>query len=80
MALTPQQQIEVIDRQISDWESELFNTEVAHRVHKRIGSEPARLEKLIDAMQKAEFALIELRAMRAELVDVAAQAALQQGE
>lgn len=64
MALTPNTQIAIIDRQIRDWEETAFQAEVAHRVHTRVKSPDSRLDEFMNVMRDAEIALAELRAMR----------------
>jgi hypothetical protein len=67
MSLSIEQQIAIIDRQIAEWEESAFNAEVAHRVHKRIKSDEPILNRYVDTMQRAEYAIAELQAIRAEL-------------
>lgn len=61
------QQIRIIDRQIQEWTESAFNAEIAHRVHIRIKSEPAVIDRYVDAMKQAEIAIAELTRIRAEV-------------
>ena len=67
MTIGPAQQLRIIDRQIQEWAESAFNAEVAHRVHTRLKSERAVLDRYVDAMKNAEIAMAELAKLRAEV-------------
>lgn len=65
--VTPEQRRTLIERQIAEWEEVRYSAEVAHRVHTRLKSGDAALEKFASDMAKAEYAIDELQKMLREL-------------
>jgi hypothetical protein len=68
--LTTEQKHALISNQIAEWRAVAFNAEVAHRVHKRIGTPAEELQRFVTTMEQAEKAIAYLEEERGALVDV----------